>query len=275
MADAMIAERIRIARRYVRAVDMTRDFTDPRALEGYIVTPSVRDALARVTAGLAPGSTQRAFRVTGPYGAGKSSFGLLLARLFTEVPNGGSATDIARSAISIEPSAFPAYIPIILVGRRTRLADELIRRIIESAAAEGRGRDELTAASAAHLMETRAAGAGDARAVLDLIDGYARNVHAATGSGVLLLIDEMGRYLEYAATNQATEDPSLFQQLAERAGGAASAPLSVIGFLHHRFSDYVAGLGEWIEGEWARSAERYEELAFQESTELTLFLLRV
>ncbi len=81
MAKQLIADRIGIGRRYVRAVDIVRDLDDERALEGYVLTPSVRDGLRRVLAGLRTGSSQRAFRVTGPYGCGKSSFGLLLARL--------------------------------------------------------------------------------------------------------------------------------------------------------------------------------------------------
>ncbi len=46
-----------------------------------------------------------------------------------------------------------------------------------------------------------------------------------------------------------------------------------MGFLHHSFVDYVAGMGGWIEEEWLRSSERYEELAFGGSTEQSLFVL--
>ena len=49
--NELIAERIDIARRYVRAVDIARDLEDARALEDYVVTPSVRDGLRRVLAG--------------------------------------------------------------------------------------------------------------------------------------------------------------------------------------------------------------------------------
>ena len=83
----------------------------------------------------------------------------------------------------------------------------------------------------------------------------------------------MGRYVEFAVSNPSREDPSVFQQLAERAGGARSNGLAVVGFLHHRFGDYVATLGDWLEGEWRRSSERYEEIAFHESHEQLLYLL--
>ena len=84
----------------------------------------------------------------------------------------------------------------------------------------------------------------------------------------------MGRYLEFAAANREREDPSIFQASCRTSRRFwLFSLLGVIGFLHHRFGDYVAGLGEWVEGEWARSSERYEEIAFQESTEQTLHLM--
>ena len=83
----------------------------------------------------------------------------------------------------------------------------------------------------------------------------------------------MGRFVEYAATSIESEDPSIFQLLAERSSGRASPDLAVVGFLHHRFADYVSGMGGWIEAEWTRSAERYEELSLGASTEQSLFML--
>lgn len=270
MAGALISDRVAVTRRYVRSVDMARDVSDPAALDGYVVTPSARDGLTRILAGLRPGSTQRAFRVTGPYGSGKSSFGLLLARICSEQEADSPARRILLDAT--EEGEPPSYLPIILVGRRTSLADELLRAVA-AAAASADGRDEAVASAATQLLSDREGGARDVRRVLDLATNYASSLARRTGRGVLLLIDEMGRYLEFAAANPALEDPSIFQLLAERAGGSSSPYLGVVGFLHHRFGDYVAGLGEWMEGEWARSSERYEEIAFQESTEQTLYLM--
>ena len=113
----------------------------------------------------------------------------------------------------------------------------------------------------------------DPHAVTALVHEAAAELRRGTGDGLLLLIDEMGRFLEYAASHMGSEDPSIFQALAECSGGRSGADLAVIGLLHHRFVDYVAGMGGWIEAEWSRSAERYEELAFGGSTEQSLFML--
>lgn len=264
------AHGIRIAKRYVRSVELNRDLDDPDALDGYVITPSVRDATHRIVSGLSSASTQRAFRVTGPYGSGKSAFALFLASLLGQDKSRARA---ARSLLGGMPdsAAGPAlYTPVAVVGRRANLADALVEAVEEAAAGKRGGRrSSATAKAAAALARERSKGKRDDARVLGLVRDYGRQ----TKAGVLLLIDEFGRFLEYAALHRREIDPSFFQQLAEMAGGRQSDPVAVVAFLHHRFSDYAAGLGEWAEAEWARSAERYEDILFHDSTEQTAFLL--
>ena len=271
MAPELISERIGIGRRYVRAVDILRDLDDARALEGYVLTPSARDGLRRVLAGLRAGSPQRAFRVTGPFGSGKSSFGLLLARLFQEGMEGGPATNLVRDLLGGQ--RVPDYRPVVMVGRRASLAADLAVAVRDVARVEFSKTDELVLAAVRELDKQRDEGGSDVRAVLDCLSRCSERLYAESDRGLLLLIDEMGRYVDYAVSNPGREDPSVFQQLAERAGGARNNGLAVVGFLHHRFGDYVATLGDWLEGEWRRSSERYEEIVFHESHEQLLYLL--
>ena len=271
MAGELIADRIRIGRRYVRAVEILRDLEDPRALEGYVLTPSVREGIRRVLAGLGQGSSQRAFRVTGPYGSGKSSFGLLLARLFHEGTEGGPARNLVRDLLGGKD--LPAYRPVVIVGRHASLTRDLAAAVCDLARAEFGENDELAVSAARERDKQGLAAGSDARAVLDCLAACSERLHADGGGGLLLLIDEMGRYVEFAVSGPGREDPSVFQQLAERAGGARSDGLAVVGLLHHRFGDYVATLGDWVEGEWRRSSERYEEIPFHESHEQLLYLL--
>jgi len=267
----LIADRIEIGRRYVRAVDILRDVEDARALEGYVLTPSVRDGLRRVLAGLGTGSSQRAFRVTGPYGCGKSSFGLLLARLFREGTEGGVATSLAAEALGDQQ--VPAYRPAVIVGRRTSLTADLAVAARDVARREFGGGDELTVSAAREVDRVSATGETDPKGVLDCLVRCSERLYEERGRGLLLLIDEMGRYVEFAVSSPGREDASVFQQLAERAAGSRPGGLGVVGFLHHRFGDYVATLGDWVEGEWRRSSERYEEIAFHETHEQLLYLL--
>ena len=269
VTEKSIASRVAIRRRYVRSVNLARDADDPDALDGYVITPSVRDAALRVLAGLSPESWQRAFRVVGPYGAGKSAFGVFLTQLFRERGRGPAMALLAETMGN--PVDIAPWRPSIISGRRVSFGRELLRVVI-------RGCDEGCVATfadlraKASLMLDQDSGF-DAGAVTVLVAELAAGLRSRTGEGLLLLIDEMGRFLEYAAANIGTEDPSIFQLLAEQAGGRSGADVAVIGFLHHRFADYVAGMGSWIEEEWSRSSERYEELSFGGTTEQSLFML--
>ena len=271
MARELISQRINIGRRYIRAVDIQRDLEDPKALDGYVVTSTVRDALRRILDGLRPESTQRAFRVTGPFGSGKSSFGLLLAQLFREGADGGTASDLVASAVG--DLQVPPYRSLLISGRSASLTADIAKSLHQVVRSEFGSRHEVTRAALQATEKHASAEISDSQIVLDCMIRCSDVFHAEYGCGLLLLIDEMGRYVEYAVANPHREDVSVFQQLAEVAGGSRKAGIGVVGFLHQRFDDYVTTLGDWVEGEWRRSSERYEEIAFHESDEQMLFLL--
>lgn len=269
MTANSISSRIAIRRRYVRSVDLARDVDDPHALEGYVITPSVRDAAIRILAGLSVESRQRAFRIVGPYGAGKSAFGVFLAQLLRERGRGPAMellSEATRGAIDVPP-----WRPVIVSGRRVSFARELLRVVTSYSAEEVETAFEDLRRRAKLMLDQD--DALDVQEVTLLVAEMAAEMRSRLGEGLLLLVDEMGRFLEHAATNIGTEDPSIFQGIAERSGGAAGANLAIVGFMHHRFVDYVAGMGGWIEAEWSRSSERYEELSFGGSTEQSLFML--
>src|SRR5258708_192373 len=67
--------------RYLRSVHLERDFGDLTSSLGYVLTPVAENAFARICEGFRSNSTQRAFRIAGDYGSGKSAFGLALARV--------------------------------------------------------------------------------------------------------------------------------------------------------------------------------------------------
>ena len=268
MTGDTIASRVAVRHRYVRSVDLARDVDDPEALDGYVVNPSVRDAATRILAGLSPQSRQRAFRIVGPYGVGKSAFGVFLAQLLRGRGQGPAAALLSQATES--HTDIPQWRPVSISGRRVSFAQELLRVVATNCGKLSPPFARLQARAESMLAQDSAL---DAQAVTALVAEMATELRRQTGEGLLLLVDEMGRFLEHAAIRLGVEDPSIFQALAERAGGQAGADLAVVGFLHHRFVDYVAGMGGWIEAEWSRSSERYEEVSFSGSTEQSLFML--
>ena len=77
-----ISELFNIKRRFLRLTHLERDFGDSTCLDGYVVTPHVRESICRINAGLGKRSSLRSWRITGDYGSGKSSFAILLAQLY-------------------------------------------------------------------------------------------------------------------------------------------------------------------------------------------------
>src|SRR5436309_12949960 len=72
-----------VSPRFARSVSLVRDAHRPDALDGYILMPTGRDVLRRLSDALRGDTSVRAWSITGPYGSGKSAFALLAAQLLT------------------------------------------------------------------------------------------------------------------------------------------------------------------------------------------------
>src|SRR4051794_18869055 len=79
--------RLSIPVRYTRSIHILRDFTnDQIGVRDYQVTPLVLQTTERIMAGLQQDATARAFSLIGPYGSGKSAFGVFLAHYLKSSP---------------------------------------------------------------------------------------------------------------------------------------------------------------------------------------------
>ncbi|HDG1697638.1 TPA: ATP-binding protein, partial [Kluyvera ascorbata] len=76
----------------------------------------------------------------------------------------------------------------------------------------------------------------------------------------MILIDEMGKYLEAAALNIG-DDVFFFQELAE-AAARSEGRLVIIGILHQSFSQYAMRLGVNTRDDWSKVQGRYIDLPF-------------
>ena len=90
---------VSIRPRFSRSICITRDWDRQDALEGYILTPCGRAALGRITSAISGKSATRVWSLTGPYGCGKSSFNLFLAKLLA---GDDSAADQARAYLKTQ-----------------------------------------------------------------------------------------------------------------------------------------------------------------------------
>jgi Arc/MetJ-type ribon-helix-helix transcriptional regulator len=126
------------------------------------------------------------------------------------------------------------------------------------------------------LLETRLASGEQVAttAVMNALNRLSENlVSTGRSRGILLIVDELGKFLEYAARTQATGDVFLLQQLAEATNRSSSEGLYLVTILHQSFERYAAELRPAVREEWAKVQGRFEDVAFQEPPEQLLELI--
>jgi len=106
--------------------------------------------------------------------------------------------------------------------------------------------------------------------IVTLVGALQSAVARAGGTGVLVCVDELGKFLEYQARHRDAGDIFLLQSLAEHAMRASEAPLYLVTLLHQSFELYAQGMGEQLKNEWKKVQGRFESIPFVESTEQTI-----
>jgi hypothetical protein len=255
-----IASLFRVPTRFLRSVQLERDFHDKAALDHYIVTPPMAEAFRRIVDGLRSGSGRRAWRVTGDYGVGKSSFALVLAHLLST----GAQKSASRIAGEIGWDSKGAKLwPVLLTGSRDGIVTSLsggIAAALRQRISDKRGNSTLNrlARRAESIQES-----GDPTALESLIEEV-RNEAAKSGSGILLIVDELGKILEHASQRPDSEDVFLLQRLAEGAARSGDRPFLLIGLLHQGFHAYAERLPSTAKHEWEKVAGRFDEVVFDQ-----------
>ena len=110
----------------------------------------------------------------------------------------------------------------------------------------------------------------NASEVLDLVKTLQVKLEETRCCGILFIIDELGKFLEYEARHYGANDIYLLQSLAEHACAGNCVNLYMFVLLHQSFDKYAKGLGENLKNEWSKVQGRFEELPFLESTEQVL-----
>lgn len=256
-----------VAPRFTRAVHIRRDFRDLRyRLDGYQVTPLVRQAAGRIIAGLAPSSSERAFSVVGPFGSGKSAFGLFIAHF---LQRGEPARRQLLGSLKIAdevrlPLDAPSLLAVLVPGNNSSL-----RRAVLASLDEALADPQLKTPAIKQLRQAIDAAIDDPAldpARVAALVGEAAGCLREQGhySGVLVLIDELGQFLDYAARQDEEQDLFVLQSLAEAAARSGDTPLLVVTILHQAFEGYTLNAGPTRRIEWAKVQGRFVDLPFQE-----------
>jgi hypothetical protein len=285
MSDQPTLDRlVSVNPRFARSVSITRDPHRKDALDGYILTPNGRDMLRRLAAALRGETTTRAWSLTGPYGSGKSSLALLIAQLLAG--DDGVRHQARQFLAGADPDLAGRFfgpggplsrksgwlLPVLVTGSRQPLDKALAGSLAASLRAVAvRGRKPQVIDQLERLA-TQAEPAGSA--VVALFGEAVEYLERAGGdaAGLLLIVDELGKFLEFGATNPEQGDVFVLQELAEAATRSAH-PFLFITILHQALDRYADHLSPGRRAEWAKVQGRFEDVAFEERSEQLLRLL--
>ena len=252
-----LADRIRIARRFQRSIRIDSDLGDPAALDGFICPRSSAEVLETMARHVAENG-QGAFTWTGPYGSGKSSLVVALSAALNgdrklsrnaESVLGQKTAELIWEAL---PPRTRGWRILPVVGRRDRPAQVIGEAIM-----------------ATDFLTRRGPRSWTDKHVLDALDEIAA-LNPRAGGGLVVFIDEMGKFLEAAANDGA--DIYLFQELAERAS-RSDRRLIVVGILHQAFEEYAHRLSREMRGEWSKIQGRFVDLVVNASGDEQIDLL--
>lgn len=266
MPNSVATNLFSVHRRFLRSTHLERDWNDPEALQNYTLTPHAQQSLVRLKAGLKLNSSLRAWRVTGDYGSGKSSFALLVANLFSK-PASQLPPDLVqqlRAADSKDLGSTPALLPVLVTGSKEAMGRAIVRALataLRNTASDDSLINDLQSASSKEHNLTDSE-------VLEWVHRVHRHMTATNqAGGLLLILDEAGKFLEYAAERPDQQDVFLLQGLAEAAARSGEAPLFVLALFHQGVSSYTESLSKSQQREWEKVAGRFEEITWYHPVE--------
>src|SRR5687768_9608996 len=114
MGENRIEDIFNVRSRFLRSAHLERDFHDPDALEGYVQTDFIQECCERLSDGLREKSGRRAWRVTGDYGSGKSSFALFVANALAGHEDKSSPRIIRAFDFKKNGLPKPSFIPVLV-----------------------------------------------------------------------------------------------------------------------------------------------------------------
>lgn len=285
-----LSDLITVAPRYSRAISLERDAQTPGAIDGYIVTVTAREFLGSLAQSLTAPAGHRAWTLTGPYGSGKSAFALYLANLFAPASTDGNKlarTILKQQQLETHQLLFgggskarvtkEGFCPILVSGAPEPLLGALLRACYRDLrpfySTSGR-----PPAALKDLEKYRDAfEAGDLVSPTAVVDALVRVIEhlrvSRRAQGVLLVIDELGKFLEYGARDPENGDIYVLQQLAEATARFNPPRFLLVTILHQSFDRYAADLRPSVREEWAKVQGRFDDIAFQEPPEQLFSLI--
>jgi len=271
--------------RFVRSVHIESDVDKDDALDGYVLTATGRGILKRLGAACSDVVRQRAWTLIGPYGTGKSAFAVFVASLLARGKNAttkkaraileGSDPELAKQLIGNGRGNAQGLLPIVVTGTREPIETAILRALDRSLASNSNGRARSVTRDVKKCLKVAESGESvGARNLTSLLAAALDKVctPAARLNGIFVVVDELGKLLEFANSHPSRSDVAVLQSVAEFAERSPKTCL-LLTILHQDFGAYATRLSAADKAEWDKIRGRFEDIAFEEPADEMLRLI--
>lgn len=276
----MLDELIKINSVYARSINIERDDTKIDLLNSYIPTSVALQTIKKVTDTFDIGKQlNRSWTLVGPYGSGKSSFGLFLSGLFSDPKSKEfkvsykklSEVDekIAKKIFSHNKNR-KGYVKLLISGSNDSLKNKLAEMVFQKLRSISLKDDDSELFL--ELQTSYQSNSLKQSEIVSLISLLDKVLKDDGFSGILLIFDELGKFIEYEVAKRENNDLHILQMLAEYSR-SPKTNLIFFGLLHQSFQHYSKSLSESLKNEWTKIQGRFEEIPFIDSTEQILKVL--
>jgi len=252
-----LSELITVQKHFLRSVNLERDFFLNSFEGNFLFTAGFNEALKQLSKGISD-PAYRALCISGPYGSGKSALALYFTRQlrrFSETSDLMGEESLSNVIHSVDAKDNKGWIPIVLTGKR-----EPIHESIYSGFIRALGNLNDPALSEQLQLMIRSISSNDkakTSKLTEIIETTSKIVLESGYSGTCLVIDELGKLLEFAALKPEQSDIHTLQELAELACRSNQAPFFIVTILHQQLTSYASKLGKHHQLAWAKIQQRF------------------
>lgn len=274
-----LQDNITVNTHYTRSINLERDASSVEVVSAYIPTSRALRTFARVADTLHSEQAPRAWSWVGPYGSGKSSASVFLGQLLSN-PEGDAAKAAHKVLSKADKGIAKVFkqavkdtsgcLKILLTGSPEPMGVRLVKSLTVAAEEYWSGRRGKSPALVSELKTLSQQQKVNVSEIITAVENLQQALAKTGCAGIVLVIDELGKFLEYEARHYGANDIYLLQALAEHACGGHEVNLMLFVLLHQSFEQYAKGLDESLKSEWSKVQGRFEEVPFLESAEQVL-----
>lgn len=277
---SLVKEFVGVAPRFTRSVNINADINRDCSEYGYIVTGNVSSALNQILTGISNKKGQKSFCLFGLYGSGKSAFAVYLSQLLSiNKTTYKKAMELLKSQ-SLEPQLrkyltdrkLSSLLPVLITGRRRPINQLIMEGVLNSARQlQSINKVENFIESTQRHLEQE--DWKDSDKVLKCITQLGELTKQEGLAGLLIVVDEAGKTLEYALSDREGGDVYVYQQIAELAERQSKFSMLFVITLHQQMDSYSELLSRTNRAEWVKIQERFENIRFAEPASSTIKML--